>query len=201
MFGKKKHTFSAEEMATAPLVGTVNHKVFLGVFLTSQLVLVGMLYSVATGGLAIAALLPDVAGHPYVVHVDELDASSFKLVPGVSAVDNSTPVAIVTLSGKLVNQVINQDVPLPGGGTAHVLIQAGANGTPAQVDGLTQNLTSQDAALATFQNLTLSSSTSLGQLGQQAGATVLKNADITTPFLSANSVTFPNLHVAVTLNK
>ena len=179
-----------EPQLAAPMIGMTNRKLFLPIFGFTQIIVVAMLIGVAQGAVAIAAILPAVGSDkPYTLHVDKLTAGSFKLVPGVSPIDGKTPVLVASITGDIQNQVITTNI-----NGSCLRISAGDAGTPAHVDGVTQDLTQQTAQSATFQNLAISSG---GGFSQTAGNTVLTNANIETAFLSGNSTTLPNLKVSV----
>jgi hypothetical protein len=190
-----EHTVTEEQVAqneVAPIIGRVNRSIFWPVMLASLLVLCGMGVLVSRGAIAMAATLPV----PFTVQASSINATSFKLYPGLSKADNATPVGVNQLDGTLSNLVISKTISLPVIGNVTVSLKAGQN-TPVNVSGLTTDVSALTASSATFQNQSVSSSENGNPFEVDATSATLTNADISSPYLFANSITLPGLSLSI----
>lgn len=182
-------------LAPVPMVGRTNRKVFWGVMLAAT-VMMGFLFSgVSSGLIALAANLPI----PFTITAKSLTGTNFHLYPGISSADGTTPVAVNTLDGSLTDQVISKSFQLLGK-TITLKLSAGSK-TPVTVTGLVTDVSSLSADSAHFQNLVLNTNPGLGAgLDQKASSVTLTNLNISSPYLSANTITLPNLTVTITVS-
>ncbi len=178
-------------MMTTPMIGRTDRKVFWLVFLGSMFVLTLMISLVAKGGIAVAAALPV----PFTVQAPTLRGSNFKLYPGISSSDNSTPVGINQMDCSITNLAIVKKVDLPIAGTITMTLSSG-NGATSTINGLTIDVASLGANSANFQNLSLNTNT--GGLNLNSPAMTLNNATINSPYLLVNNITMPNLSLSIT---
>jgi hypothetical protein len=178
-----------------PMVGRTNRKIFWGVMLAAT-VMLGFLFSgISSGFIALAANLPI----PFTITAKSLTGTNFHLYPGISSADGTTPVAVNTLDGSLTDQVISKSFSLLGK-TITLKLSAGST-TPVTVTGLVTDVSSLSADTAHFQNLVLSTNPGLGAgLDQKASSVTLTNLNISSPYLSASSITLPNLTVTLTIS-
>ncbi|HTI14680.1 MAG TPA: DUF6230 family protein [Dictyobacter sp.] len=176
------------------MVGKTNFKVFWGVLLISALLLAFISVEVSSGAVAMAANLPI----PFTITADTLNGTNFHLYPGVSSADNTTPVAINQMDATLVNQVITKNVQILGR-TVTIKLAAGTESHPVVVTGLTTDVSSLSASSASFHNLVLNTAPGYG-FDQRASTVTLNNVTISSPYLSANSITLPGLSLTLAIS-
>jgi hypothetical protein len=178
-----------------PMVGRTNRKIFWSVMLAAT-VMLGFLFSgVSSGLIAMAANLPI----PFTITAKSLTGTNFHLYPGISSADGKTPVVVNTLDGSLTDQVISKSFQILGK-TITFKLSAGTK-TPVTVTGLVTDISALSADSAHFQNLVLSTDPGLGVgLDQKATSVTLTNLNISSPYLSANTITLPDLTVSLTIS-
>jgi hypothetical protein len=178
-----------------PMVGRTNRKIFWGVMLAATVMLAFLFSGVSSGLVALAANLPI----PFTITAKSLTGTNFHLYPGISSADGKTPVAVNTLDGSLTDQVISKSFQILGK-TITFKLAAGSK-TPVTVTGLVTDVSSLSADSAHFQNLVLSTDPGLGVgLDQKASSVTLTNLNISSPYLSASSITLPDLTVSLTIS-
>jgi hypothetical protein len=178
------------------MVGKTDRRVFWGVILAAIIGQIIIFSGISSGLIALAASLPV----PMTITATTLTGTNFHLYPGVSSADNTTPVAINTLDGSLSNQVISKSVTILGK-TVTLKLSAGTQQTPATVTGLVTDVSAFGAGTAHFDNLIISTNPDLGAgFDQKASSVRFNNITITSPYLSASSITLPNLTVAITIS-
>jgi hypothetical protein len=179
--------------ANTIIVGQTNRKVFWSVTLAGIFLMSAMVFALSSQLIALAAVALPI---DFTITADTINATNFQLVPGVSQADGKTPVAVVTMDATITNQVITRSLSFFGH-TVTVTITAGNKGTPVKVTGLTVDATGIDADNAVFTNLVLSTGSAGDTFTQKADTQVLTNATIEAPYLLANSITLPNLSLAI----
>lgn len=185
----------SQELEVVPLVGRTDRRIFWGVMLGACVVLVFIFSGVSSGLIAMAANLPI----PFTITATKLTGTNFHLFPGISSADNTTPVAVNTLDGTLTDQVISKSFSVLGK-TITLKLSAGSK-TPVTVTGLVTDVSALSAGSASFQNLVLNTDPTLGAgLDQKASSVTLTNVNISSPYLSASSITLPDLTVALTIS-
>lgn len=184
-------TTSANDL---PMIGQVNKNLFWGILVVALLALTGMVTLASRGLVAMAATIPV----PFSVQSTTIVGTNFKLYPGVSGADNTTPVAVSQLDASITGMVITKSFSLFGH-TVTVNFSAGNSGTPVTATGLTMDANSLNIGSASFSNMTLSAA-GTGGLEQDASNATLNNASITSPYLAANSITLPNLSVSLSIS-
>ncbi len=192
----QSNQLSQPNQPPVPMVGRTNRKVFWGVMLAAT-VLLGFLFSgVSSGLIALAANLPI----PFTITAKSLTGTNFHLYPGISSADGTTPVVVNTLDGSLTDQVISKSFQILGK-TITLKLSAGGGKTPVTVTGLVTDISALSADSAHFQNLVLSTNPGLGAgLDQKATSVTLTNLNISSPYLSANTITLPNLTISLTMS-
>jgi len=182
--------------ATPVMVGKTDRRIFWSVILAATIGQLIIFSGISSGLIALAASLPI----PMTITATTLTGTNFHLYPGVSSADNATPVAINTLDGSLVNQVISKSVTILGK-TVTIKLSAGTEQNPATVTGLVTDVSAFGAGTAHFQNLVLSTNPDLGAgFDQKATSVLFNNVTITAPYLSASSITLPNLSLSVIIS-
>jgi hypothetical protein len=177
------------------MVGKTDRRIFWSVILAATIAQIIMFSGISSGLIALAANLPI----PMTITATTLTGTNFHLYPGVSQADNATPVAINTLDGSLTNQVISKSVTILGK-TVTLKLTAGTK-TPATVTGLVTDVSVFDAGTAHFQNLILSTNPAVGSgFDQRADNVRFNNITITSPYLSASSITLPDLSLVVIIS-
>jgi hypothetical protein len=175
-----------------PMIGKVNRSIFWSVMLVSLLFLGGMGILISRGAIAMAATIPI----PFTVQASTINATNFKLYPGVSKADNTTPVGVNQLDGTLSNLQISKTIGLPVVGNVTISLKAGQN-TPVSTTGLTTDITALTATNASFQNQSVNSNENGNAFEVDATSATLTNADIKSPYLFANSITLPGLSLSI----
>jgi len=178
------------------IIGQTNRKVFWSVVLAGIFLMTTMVFALSSQLIALAAVALPI---DFTITADSINATKFSLVPGVSSADGKTPVAVVTMDATITNQVITRSLPFFGH-TVSVTITAGNQGTPVTVTGLTVDTTGLDAGNAVFTHLVLSTGSAGDTFSQTADTQVLTNATIEAPYLLANSITLPNLSLAIAVH-
>ena len=180
----------ASSMNDLPMIGQVNKNLFWSILLVALLALTGMVTLASRGAIAMATTIPV----PFTTTNQLLKATNFKLYPGFSEADKTTPVAIQQLDGTITGMVITKKFSLLGR-TLTFKMTAG-NSTPVTVSGLTIDATSVNVSSVQFSNMTLSAGGTNGLENDASNAT-FTNVVINSPFLLANSITLPDLAVSV----
>ncbi len=176
------------------IIGQTNRKVFWSVVLAGIFLMITMVFALSSQLIALAAVALPI---DFTITADSINATKFSLVPGVSSADGKTPVAVVKMDATITNQVITRSL---FGGHITVTITAGNQGTPVTVTGLTVDTTGLDAGNAVFTHLVLSTGSAGDTFSQTADTQVLTNATIEAPYLLANSITLPNLSLAIAVH-
>lgn len=174
------------------LIGKTDARIFWGVMLVASLFLAFLVHEISSGAVALAMNAPIA----FTMTGSELDGSNFKLYPGISSADNSTPVAINQMDGTVKSMVISKQVSLPVAGTFTIKMAAGSGNTPVSMTGLKADVGAFQAGNFTASNLTLNTSGTNG-FEQDAGSVAISNPDITIPYMSLNSTTLPGLSVTI----
>jgi hypothetical protein len=189
------NTNSVVNPAPPVMVGKTDSRIFWSVILAATIGQIIIFSGISSGLIALAASLPI----PMTITATSLTGTNFHLYPGVSSADNATPVAINTLDGSLSNQVITKSVTILGK-TVTLKLSSGTT-TPATVTGLVTDVSAINANTAHFQNLILSTNPDLGAgFDQRATSVHFNNITITSPYLSASSITLPNLTLSITIS-
>ncbi len=176
--------------AETPMIGKTDLKTFWLVFLAGMFLLSGLLVMVSQGAVAMAAAIPV----PFSVQASTLNGSNFKLYPGLSQVDNASPVGVSQMDCTINSLVISKKLPVPMVGDVSINLGAGKN-IPVSINGLTIDMASFGVDEAKFSNLLLSSG---GQgMDLNAPKTTLNNANINSPYLIASNITLPNLTLTI----
>jgi hypothetical protein len=174
------------------LIGKTDARIFWGVMLVASLFLAFLVHEISSGAVALAMNAPIA----FTMTGSELDGSNFKLYPGISSADNSSPVAINTMDGTVKSMVISKQVSLPVAGTFTIKMSAGNGNTPVSMTGLKADVGAFQSGNFAASNLTLNTGGTNG-FEQDAGSVVISNPDITIPYMSLNSTTLPGLSVTI----
>lgn len=175
-----------------PAIGKVNRSIFWSVMLVALLVLGGITTLISKGAIAMAAAVPV----PVTVTSSSIKTTRFRLYPGISQADNTSPVAVNQLDGTLSNLVITKTVPLPIIGNVTVTLKAG-QGTPVSTTGLTTDVAGLSSESATFGGQSVSSNANGNAFEIDAQTVTLNNITINSPYMIANSMTLPGLTLTV----
>src|SRR5579884_4484001 len=95
------------------LIGKTDARIFWGVMLVASLFLAFLVHEISSGAVALAMNDPV----SFTMTGTELDGTNFKLYPGISSADNSTPVAVNSMDGTVKSLVISKQISLPVAGT------------------------------------------------------------------------------------
>jgi hypothetical protein len=175
-----------------PAIGAINRSVFWTVMLVALLLLGGIATLVSRGAIAMAAAVPV----PVTVTSSMIKTTRFRLYPGISQADGTSPVAVNQLDGTLSNLVITKTVSLPVIGNVTVTLKAGQN-TPVSTTGLTTDLAALSSESATFGGQSVSSNANGNAFEIDAQTVTLSNVTINSPYMIANSMTLPGLALSV----
>lgn len=184
------------EVEQAPLVGKTRRLVYSLTLLVSFTFLIILGALVANGAVGVAATLPGT----FNIKATTITGTGFDITPGII---NGKAVAVNTLTtATITNQTITKTVPLGGGIVVTVTISSGGgSGGPATASNLVTDIINQGAGSATLQNFQLIDQTSpLDLVEQTADSVTLRNVSIDSPFLSASSITLPNLSLSVSVS-
>ncbi len=172
------------------LVGKTDRHIFWLLILASCLVVAFILHMISSGAIALAAAAPV----PFTIQADTINGNDFKLYPGLSQADNSTPIATNQMNCTINNLVISKTLQVPVIGNVTVKLSAGSK-TAATLNGLTTDVSALHARSASFQNMSLTSGRS--GLDQQASSATLNSVIINSPYLMVNSITLPGLAISI----
>lgn len=181
------------EIEQAPLVGRTRRLIYSLTLLVSFTLLIILGVLVAKGAVSVAATLPG----SFNIKAASIVGTGFNLTPGII---NGKPVAVNTLAtASITNEVITKTIPLGGGIVVTVTITSGnGSGGPATASNLVTDLITQGADSATLKNFKLTDvTTPLDLVQQTADSATLTNVSIDSPFLSASSITLPNLSITI----
>lgn len=184
------------EVEQAPLVGRTRRLVYAITLIVSFSLLIVLGALVANGAVAVAATLPGT----FNIKATSITGTGFNVTP---AIFNNKPVAVNTLAtATITNEVITKSVPLGQGIVINVVITSGGGpGGPATASHLVTDIINQGADSATLKNFKLTDvTTPLDVVEQTANSATLTNVSIDSPFLSASSITLPNLSLSVSLS-
>src|SRR5579883_1942391 len=165
------------EVEQAPLVGKTRRLVYSLTLLVSFSLLTILGALVANGAIGIAATLPSIF--------------------------NGQAVAVNTLTtATITNQTITKTIPFGSNVVVTVTITSGGgSGGPATASNLVTDIINQGADSATLTNFQLSDvNQGIDVVQQAADSATLTNVSIDSPFLSASSITLPNLSLSVSVS-
>lgn len=183
-----------DEQEQAPLVGKTNRMIYALTLLASLAVVTVLMFFVARGSIAVAASLPG----SFNIQASSLSGTGFSLAPGLSP--SGQPVVVSTFANATIsNEVITKTISLLGGHTVTVTISAGnGSGGAASASNLVTDIFSQSSGTATLTNLKITDLAGPPEgIQQAADSTTLTNVSINSPFLSASSITLPNLSIGI----
>lgn len=178
--------------ASSILIGKTDARIFWGVMLVASLFLAFLVHEISSGAVALAMNAPIA----FTMTGTELDGTNFKLYPGISTADSSTPVAINQMDGTVKSLVISKQISLPVAGSFTIKMAAGSGRTPASMTGLKADVGAFQAGNFSASNLTLNTA-GINGFEQDAGSVVIANPNITIPYMSLNSTTLPGLTVTI----
>lgn len=184
------------EVEQIPLVGKTRRLVYSLTLLVSFTFLIILGALVAKGAIGVAATLPGT----FNIKATTISGTGFNITPGII---NGNAVAVNTLTtATITNQTITKNISLGGGIVVTVTISAGGGpGGPAIASNLVTDIINQGADSATLTNFQLSDVNQGFDLVQQtADSATLTNVSIDSPFLSAGSITLPNLALNVSVS-
>lgn len=186
-----------EQAQQSTLVGKTSRWIYSLTLLVSFAVVAVMFVFIARGSIALAASLPG----SFNIQAASLSGNGFTLTPGLGP--NGQPVAVASFtSATIVNQVITKTIPLPGGHAITITISAGGGAHGAATAGnLVTDLFSQTADGATLNNLKLTNIAGPPEAIQQtADSATLTGVSINSPFLSASSISLPDLSISISVS-
>lgn len=173
-----------------PMIGQTRRTLFWVILLIALLALSALVGLASRGAIAMAATIPV----PFTTTNQSIKATNFKLYPGVSQADKSSPVIVQQLDATITGMKIVKQFNLMGH-TITFTMTAG-NSTPVTANGLTIDANSVNVSQVQFTGMTLSSGGNGGLENDASGAT-FNNVTIVSPFLLANSITLPDLAVSL----
>ena len=174
--------------AETPLIGGVDRTIFSTVFMMALFVLAVMVTMISKGAIALAVAVPV----PFTVQAGTLTGRNFRLYPGISQADHSTPVGINQMDCTISNLAIIKQVSLPIVGNVTMTLKSG-DSTPATLNGLTTDISSLGTTSANFNSLAINTNANGNAFEIDSNSTVLSGANINSPYLVVNSITLPNL--------
>lgn len=175
-----------------PMIGQINKNLFWSILLIALLALTALVSLASRGAIALAATIPV----PFTVQTTSLTGSHFKMFPGLSSADNSTPVAVTQMDASISGMTITKSFAVLGK-TITVKLTAGGS-TPVTANGLTLDANSLNVNTAQFQNMSLNAGGN-GGLEIDAPGANLHGATINSPYLLANSITLTDLGLAISI--
>lgn len=178
--------------ADLPMIGQTRKSLFWVILLIALLALTALVNLASRGAIAMAATIP----MPFTTTNQSIQARNFKLYPGISQADKSTPVVVQQLDATIVGMKVIKTFSVMGH-TVTFTMSAGDHGTPVTTNGLLIDANSVKVDNVQFNNMTLNSNAN-GGLENDAGTATFTNATIISPFLLANSMTLPGLSVSLT---
>jgi hypothetical protein len=173
-----------------PVIGQTRRTLFWVILLIALLALAALASLASRGAIAMAAAIPV----PFTTTNQQIKATHFRLYPGVSQADKSTPVVVQQLDATIAGLKVIKKFTLLGH-TVTFIMSAGTS-TPVTASGLMIDANSLNVNQVQFQNMTLSASGS-GGLENDASSATFTNATIISPFLLANSMTLPGLTISL----
>lgn len=176
-----------------PTIGETRKDIFWIVLLIALLALTALVSLASRGAIAMAAEIP----MPFTTTNQLIRGTNFKLYPGVSSADKSTPVVVQQLDATITGMKVIKRFSFLGR-TVTFIMSAG-NSTPVTASGLTIDANSLYVDSVHFSNMTLSASGN-GGLENDASSATFTNATITSPFLLANSMTLPGLSISLSFS-
>jgi hypothetical protein len=177
--------------ADLPMIGQTRRTLFWVILLIALLALTALVNLASRGAIAMAATIPV----PFTTVNQQIKATNFKLFPGVSQADKSTPVVVQQLDATITGMKVIKSFSLAGH-TITFTMTAGDHGTPVTASGLTMDASSVNVGNVQFSGMTLSAGGS-GGLENDASSATFTNATIVSPFLLANSMTLPGLSISL----
>lgn len=181
------------EVEQVPLVGKTRRWIYSLTLFVSFAVVAVMFVFIARGSVALAASLPGT----FNVKASTLAGSGFSLSPAIAP--NGQPVAVNTLAtATITNQVITKTISVFGHTVTVTISAGGGSGGPATATNLVTDISGQSSDSATLSNLQLSDvNVGIDIVQQTADTATLTNVSIDSPFLSASSITLPNLSISI----
>jgi hypothetical protein len=173
-----------------PMIGQTRKTLFWTILLIALLALTALVSLASRGAIAMAAEIPTA----FTVSNQSIKATNFKLYPGVSSADKSTPVVVQQLDATITGMKITKQFTLLGR-TITFTMTAG-NSTPVTANGLLMDANSLKVDQVQFTNMTLSAA-GQGGLENDASSASFTNALIESPFLLANSISLPGLSISL----
>ncbi|HLG61864.1 MAG TPA: DUF6230 family protein [Ktedonosporobacter sp.] len=184
------------EVEQAPLVGKTRRLVYSLTLLVSFSLLTILGALVANGAIGIAATLPGT----FNIKATTITGTGFQITPSIF---NGQAVAVNTLTtATITNQTITKTIPFGSNVVVTVTITSGGgSGGPATASNLVTDIINQGADSATLTNFQLSDvNQGIDVVQQAADSATLTNVSIDSPFLSASSITLPNLSLSVSVS-
>lgn len=184
------------EVEQIPLVGRTNRFIYSLTLLASLAVVAVLFVFIARGSIALAASLPGT----FNIKATTLTGTGFDLTPAIAP--NGQPVAVNTLAtATITNQVITKTISVFGHTVTVTISAGGGSGGPATASNLVTDISGQSSDSATLTNLQLSDkNVGIDIVEQTADTATLTNVSIDSPFLSASSITLPNLSIALSIS-
>lgn len=176
-----------------PAIGQTNKTVFWSVLLVALLALTSLGTLASNGAIAMATAIPV----PFSVQTATLTGTNFKMFPGISSADHTSPVAVTQLDAQITNMVITKSFSLFGH-TVTLKLSAGSQ-TPVIIKGLTLDASSLNINTASFQNMILNAG-GTGGLEIDAPSATLTGSTINSPYLLANQITLTNLSLSISVS-
>lgn len=173
-----------------PMIGQTRKTLFWVILLIALLALSALVNLASRGAIAMAATIPV----PFTTTNQSIRATNFRLYPGVSQADKSSPVVVQQLDATITGMKVIKKFSLMGH-TITFTMSAG-NSTPVTASGLTIDANSLNVDNVHFSNMTLSAGGN-GGLENDASSATFTNATIISPFLLANSMTLPGLSISL----
>lgn len=173
-----------------PMIGQTSRTLFWVILLIALLALAALVNLASRGAIAMAAAIPV----PFTTTNQQIKATHFRLYPGISQADKSTPVVVQQLDATITGLKVSKKFTLLGR-TITFTMSAGDT-TPVTASGLMIDANSLNVSQVQFQHMTLSSSGN-GGLENDASSATFTNVTIISPFLLANSMTLPGLAISL----
>ena len=173
-----------------PMIGQTRKTLFWVVLLIALLALTALVGLASRGAIAMAAAVPV----SFTTTNQSIKATNFKLYPGVSQADKSSPVIVQQLDATISGLKITKQFSVLGH-TITFTMTAGTS-TPVTANGLMIDANSVNVGNVQFSGMSLNAN-GIGGLENDASSATFTNATIVSPFLLANSMTLPDLSLSL----
>ncbi|WP_051343898.1 DUF6230 family protein [Alicyclobacillus herbarius] len=174
-------------LAYSQLPGKTSWKHFWAVMALALIALAGLTAMISKGMVALASTLP----MPFTIYADSITGDNFSLVPNYDR-SHGGAISVIKMDQTLHNMTITKSVSIAGH-TLSLNISAGS-GSPVQGSGVLVDASDIQAGVNSFDGMVMDANS-----GISAKGITLKDATLQVPYLSADSMTLPDMHLSVSM--